>query len=237
MGTGAWKAAVGGFLLNFLLRSHISDESHTKPCVLYGLLLTAEIWVQHGPLSGSYQSESPLSTCLSFWVFISRMWPLSPLRVQIRAWWWLSMLQTSYRIEPQTVRFQKPSSQGSRTVYRGLLRGSRAVKRSLEEPRDVCLPPPLSFSELNKIDASVLTRHFLPRVAGRAASSHSCKLERPLLLAKVHSVLWPRPQPIKATCPGERLSPFFSIGEVFCELSLTVPNAQFLILSACNLTD
>lgn len=36
----------------------------------------------------------------------------------------------------------------------------------------MCAPrrsPPLS--ELNKIDASVLTRHFLPGVAGRAASS------------------------------------------------------------------
>ena len=50
--------------------------------------------------------------------------------------------------------------------------GGQAVKRSSEKPRDFGLFLFIYFhSKLNKIDASVLTRNFLPRVTGRAVSS------------------------------------------------------------------
>lgn len=51
----------------------------------------------------------------------------------------------------------------------------KEVWRNLQIYFFLSFPP----SGLSKIDATVLTRHFLPRVTGRAASTQQLQLERP----------------------------------------------------------
>lgn len=98
--------------------------------------------------------------------------------------------------------------------------GGQAVKRSSEKPRDFGLFCLFIYfhSKLNKIDASVLRRNFLPSHWQSSLLPTAANLRDLTLLAKVHSVLWLKTTASKASVYRGKSFPLFPLEQPLVRL-------------------